>query len=51
MEPIRLLTAMTATVSKQTGTAGTPTVRTQTDLTIRHLEVASIQSRGSRCDK
>ncbi|HEX6972869.1 MAG TPA: hypothetical protein VF147_00625 [Vicinamibacterales bacterium] len=39
-----------ATASKPTGTGGTPTVRTETDLTVRHLDVSSVKSLGERCD-
>lgn len=36
---------------KATGTSGRPTVQTETALTVRTLEVASIKPLGDRCDK
>lgn len=39
------------TAGKPTGTAGTPTVSTETDLTVRTMDVSSVQPLGSRCDQ
>ena len=37
--------------NKPTGTAGTPTVQTQTQLDMRRMEVNSLNRLGDRCDK
>ena len=44
-------TQSTAQAGKPTGTAGTPTVQTETTLTIRRLDVSSLQPLGDRCDR
>ncbi len=44
-------TESTAQASKPTGTGGTPTVQTETALTIRRLDVSSVQPLGDRCDR
>lgn len=37
--------------NKPTGTSGTPTVATQTQLDLRRLEVDNVRSLGDRCDR
>ena len=40
-----------APADKATGTSGTPTVQTSTELTVRTLEVRSLKPLGDRCDQ
>jgi hypothetical protein len=40
-----------ATTDKPTGTSGTPSVSTETDVTVRTLDVNSVKPLGARCDK
>ncbi len=44
-------TESSARAAKPTGTAGTPTVQTETALTIRRLDVSTVQPLGDRCER
>jgi len=50
-QQVSTTTPASAPQNKPTGTSGTPTVQTQTQLDMRRLEVSSVNRLGERCDK
>jgi hypothetical protein len=50
-QQVSTTTPATAPRNKPTGTSGTPTVQTQTQLDMRRLDVSSVNRLGDGCDK
>jgi hypothetical protein len=50
-QQVSTTTPSTAPQNKPTGTSGTPTISTQTQLDMRRLDVSSVNKLGDRCGK
>jgi hypothetical protein len=50
-QEVSTLTPTTSPKNKATGTSGTPTVQTQTELDMRRLEVSSLNRVAEHCDR
>jgi hypothetical protein len=50
-QEVSTVTPSTPPKNKPTGTSGTPTVQTQTELDMRRLEVSSLNRVGEHCDR